>query len=54
MKKEDRDKLQKLVRISKSAKGSKFIDMHYQEIQNDYQAYWSSSRMDFFNYPNVY
>ena len=41
MKKEDRDKLQKLVRISKSAKGSKFIDMHYQEIQNDYQAYWS-------------
>lgn len=41
MGKDDRDKLQKLVRISKDKNGSQFLDMHYQEIQNDYQAYWS-------------
>lgn len=41
MKKNDRDELQKLVRISKGEKGSKFIDMHYNEIENDYQSYWS-------------
>lgn len=41
MGKDDRDKRQKLVRISKDKNGSQFLEMHYQEIQNDYQAYWS-------------
>lgn len=41
MGKQDRDERQVLVRISKDKNGSKFLDMRYQEIQNDYQAYWS-------------
>ena len=41
MKKDDREEKQKLVRICKNSDGSRFLDMHYQEIQNDYQAYWS-------------
>jgi len=32
---------QKLFRLSKSAAGSKIQEMKYEEIQNDYQAYWS-------------
>ncbi len=41
IKKEDRELNQKLFRITKKNKESKFEDMHYSEIQNDYQAYWS-------------
>ena len=41
MKKEDRDSLQKLFRLQKNDKGSYFTNMKYEEIQNDYQAYWS-------------
>ncbi|MGZ5799117.1 MAG: AAA family ATPase [Burkholderiaceae bacterium] len=33
---------QKLFRISKSATGSSIQEMKYEEIQNDYQAYWST------------
>lgn len=36
-----REKDQKLFRIIKSASGSSIHDMKYEEIQNDYQAYWS-------------
>lgn len=36
-----REKDQKLFRITKSASGSSIHDMKYEEIQNDYQAYWS-------------
>lgn len=32
---------QKLFRMSKSPSGSKIQEMKYEEIQNDYQAYWS-------------
>lgn len=32
---------QKLFRMSKSASGSDIQEMKYEEIQNDYQAYWS-------------
>lgn len=32
---------QKLFRLSKSGSGSKIQEMKYEEIQNDYQAYWS-------------
>lgn len=41
IKKEDRELKQKLFRIIKNNEGSKFENMHYSEIQNDYQAYWS-------------
>ncbi len=44
MKKEDRDNKQKLIRIHKDSNGSKFTDMRYQDIQNDYQAYWGIIR----------
>jgi len=37
---EDRKKLQKLFRLSKNSDGSYFMEMKYEEIQNDYQAYW--------------
>jgi len=32
---------QKLFRIIKNSDGSQILDMKYEEIQNDYQAYWS-------------
>ena len=32
---------QKLFRISKNEDGSSILEMKYEEIQNDYQAYWS-------------
>lgn len=35
-----RHERQKLVRITKNTSGSKIVDMKYEEIQNDYQAYW--------------
>lgn len=38
---ERRKKNQKLFRMSKTASGSKIQEMKYEEIQNDYQAYWS-------------
>jgi wobble nucleotide-excising tRNase len=39
--KERRKENQKLFRLSKSGTGSKIQEMKYEEIQNDYQAYWS-------------
>lgn len=39
-KKDDRDKYQKLFRVSKKAQGSQIDVMHYQDVQNDYQTYW--------------
>lgn len=36
-----RKETQKLFRITKSAAGSSIQEMKYEEIQNDYQAYWS-------------
>lgn len=38
---EEREKEQKLFRLIKNECGSKFYEMKYEEIQNDYQAYWS-------------
>ncbi len=38
---ERRKENQKLFRLSKSGSGSKIQEMKYEEIQNDYQAYWS-------------
>ena len=38
---ERRKENQKLFRLSKSAAGSRIQEMKYEEIQNDYQAYWS-------------
>lgn len=32
---------QKLFRLRKNSHGSEFIEMKYEEIQNDYQAYWA-------------
>ena len=40
IKHEDREKTQKLFRISKNDGGSSFSVMKYEEIQNDYQSYW--------------
>lgn len=40
IKHDDRDKMQKLIRICKNSKGSFFVPMKYEEIQNDYQSYW--------------
>ena len=40
IKHEDREKTQKLFRISKNDEGSLFSAMKYEEIQNDYQSYW--------------
>ena len=37
----NRDESQNLYRLIKNDTGSKFISMKYEEIQNDYQAYWS-------------
>lgn len=39
--KEKRDETQHLFRIIKNSNGSSVIPMHYEEIQNDYQSYWS-------------
>lgn len=39
-KKERRDENQALFRITKSKGQSRFLSMKYEEIQNDYQAYW--------------
>lgn len=38
---EDRRETQKLFRLTKNDNGSSFVPMNYEEIQNDYQAYWS-------------
>lgn len=38
---ERRENTQKLFRLSKSSSGSVIQEMKYEEIQNDYQAYWS-------------
>ncbi|WP_019554749.1 AAA family ATPase [Propionispira raffinosivorans] len=37
---DDREKTQKLFRLIKNKNGSVFLKMKYEEIQNDYQAYW--------------
>lgn len=39
-KKERRNENQKLFRISKNSTGSEIVEMHYEEIQNDYHSYW--------------
>ncbi|MDR1761164.1 MAG: AAA family ATPase [Bacteroidales bacterium] len=36
----DREKVQELFRLTKNENGSIFTPMNYEEIQNDYQAYW--------------
>lgn len=36
-----REDTQKLFRICKNTEGSSFVKMKYEEIQNDYQAYWN-------------
>lgn len=41
IKEERRHEKQKLMRITKNSTGSKILDMKYEEIQNDYQAYWN-------------
>lgn len=41
LRKEEREANQKLFRICKNYDGSSFAEMKYEEIQNDYQAYWS-------------
>lgn len=40
-KKEKRAETQQLFRVIKNANGSSVIPMSYEEIQNDYQSYWS-------------
>jgi wobble nucleotide-excising tRNase len=40
IKHEDRKKSQELFRLTKNEEGSSFFQMSYEEIQNDYQAYW--------------
>ena len=40
MKHKERKETQKLFRICKNIEGSYFEDMKYEDIQNDYQAYW--------------
>jgi wobble nucleotide-excising tRNase len=37
---EVRKETQNLIRLTKNDNGSRFIPMKYEEIQNDYQAYW--------------
>lgn len=41
IKHERRKESQKLFRLTKSSIGSRLVNMRYEEIQNDYQAYWS-------------
>lgn len=38
---DDRREMQKLLRLTKNENGSNFVPMKYEEIQNDYQAYWT-------------
>lgn len=45
-KKSDRDQLQQLFRIVKNSEGSNVVRMRYEEIQNDYQTYWSIVKDD--------
>lgn len=40
-KKSEREQIQHLFRILKNSEGSSAVKMKYEEIQNDYQAYWS-------------
>ena len=40
IKREERERDQKLFRLIKNEHGSSFSTMKYEEIQNDYQAYW--------------
>lgn len=40
IKREERESTQKLFRLIKNEHGSSFSPMKYEEIQNDYQAYW--------------
>lgn len=44
--KEKRSDFQNLFRIIKNRDGSDIIKMHYEEIQNDYQTYWSIVKDD--------
>lgn len=37
---ENRKESQQLIRLIKNESGSSFVPMKYEEIQNDYQAYW--------------
>lgn len=37
---DERKETQSLFRLSKNGDGSSFVTMRYEEIQNDYQAYW--------------
>ncbi|VTP96422.1 AAA family ATPase [Sphingobacterium daejeonense] len=37
---DERKATQNLIRLSKNDNGSSFVSMSYEEIQNDYQAYW--------------
>ncbi|EJF99963.1 AAA family ATPase [Flavobacterium sp. F52] len=37
---DERKEMQKLFRLTKNETGSSFISMSYEEIQNDYHAYW--------------
>ncbi|PWA09500.1 AAA family ATPase, partial [Flavobacterium laiguense] len=39
-KKEERDNTQNLFRLRKNSSGSEILPMKYEEIQNDYHAYW--------------
>nr|WP_283093961.1 AAA family ATPase [Pseudomonas sp. MWU12-2345] len=39
--KEKRDEAQQMFRVVKNSNGSSVIPMRYEEIQNDYQSYWS-------------
>ena len=41
IKEERRHERQKLMRIIKNSSGTKIVDMKYEEVQNDYQAYWN-------------
>ncbi|WP_065305788.1 AAA family ATPase [Janthinobacterium psychrotolerans] len=41
IKEDRRHERQKLMRITKNSSGSKIVDMKYEEVQNDYQAYWN-------------
>ncbi|MCU6496902.1 AAA family ATPase [Rugamonas sp. A1-17] len=41
IKKDRREATQKLARIIKNSTGSSIVEMKYEEIQNDYQAYWN-------------
>lgn len=40
IKHDERKEKQKLFRLCKNSEGSTFVPMKYEEIQNDYQAYW--------------